>query len=379
MGRTYLQLFCLNNPEYQVIFVFGMKKRILVAMSGGVDSGTTAALLKREGHDVIGVTMQLWDYGDADGGCCSADDVRDARRVADQIGIPHYVVNYMDIFKKYIVEDFINKYLSGNTPNPCVLCNQFIKFNFLLRRAMELGADYLATGHYARIETKKENGKFYLSKAVDKNKDQSYFLFTLTQRELSRLVFPLGSMTKEKVREIAKSMNLRVADKPDSQEVCFITGGDYREFLRSHNGLKREKGEIVDTNGNVLGHHDGVFSFTVGQRRGLGIARGKPLYVVKVEPKTNRVVVGEEKDIFRTTLIASNVTSVDEPPSSDEVIVKAKIRYRSMESEAVVRTQSNSEALVEFKTPQRAMTPGQAVVFYEEDRVLGGGWIKEVL
>jgi tRNA-specific 2-thiouridylase len=355
-----------------------MKKRILVAMSGGVDSGTAAALLKKEGHDVIGVTMQLWDYGDADGGCCSADDVRDARRVADQIGIPHYVVNYMDVFKKYIVDDFVGKYLSGKTPSPCVLCNQFMKFNFLLRRALELGADYLATGHYARIETEEESGKFYLGKAVDKSKDQSYFLFTLTQNELSRIMFPLGSMTKDEVRTIAKDMNLQVASKPDSQEVCFITAGDYRDFLKDYKETKKEGGEIVDVDGNVLGHHDGVYSFTVGQRRGLGIAKGKPLYVVKVDPGRNRVVVGEERDIFKTRLLANNVSWVD-GISSGEIEVKAKIRYRHAESEARVSVLSDSEALVEFKAPQRAMTPGQAIVFYQEDRVLGGGWINEVI
>jgi tRNA-specific 2-thiouridylase len=355
-----------------------MKKRILVAMSGGVDSGTTAALLKREGHDVIGVTMQLWDYGDADGGCCSADDVRDARRAADQIGIPHYVVNYMDIFKKYIVEDFVGKYLSGKTPSPCVLCNQFMKFNFLLRRALELGADCLATGHYSRIETEEATGKFYLNKAVDTAKDQSYFLFTLTQKELSRIMFPLGSMTKDEVREVAKSMNLKVADKPDSQEVCFITGGDYRDFLKEYTEKKRERGKIVDVAGNVLAYHDGVHSFTVGQRRGLGIAKGKPMYVVRVEPETNRVVVGEEKDIFRSSLIANNISWADGIPS-DEIEVKAKIRYRHKEEDAVVKVDSDREALVEFKTPQRAMTPGQAIVFYKKERVLGGGWINEVL
>jgi tRNA-specific 2-thiouridylase len=353
-----------------------MKKRVLVAMSGGVDSSTTAAILKREGHDVIGVTMQLWDYGDAGGGCCSADDVRDARMVADQIGIPHYVVNYMDVFKKYIVEDFIGKYLSGKTPNPCVLCNQFMKFNFLLRRSMELGADYLATGHYARVEHKGD--KSYLCKAVDGMKDQSYFLFALTQKELRRIMFPLGSMTKDEVRGIAKEVNLRVANKPDSQEVCFITGGDYRDFLKEHTEMKKERGEVVDTDGNVLGYHDGVFSFTVGQRRGLGVAKGKPLYVVKVDPESNRVVVGEEKDIFKTTLIANNVIWTDEPPS-DEAQLKAKIRYRHKESDVVVRAKSDREAFVEFRNPQRAMTPGQAVVFYERDKVLGGGWVREVI
>jgi tRNA-specific 2-thiouridylase len=284
----------------------------------------------------------------------------------------------MDIFKKYIVEDFVGKYLSGKTPSPCVLCNQFMKFNFLLRRALELGADYLATGHYARIETEEGTGKFYLNKALDKSKDQSYFLFTLAQEELKRIMFPLGSMTKDEVREVAKSMNLKVADKPDSQEVCFITGGDYRDFLKEYTEKKRERGKIVDVAGNVLAYHDGVHSFTVGQRRGLGIAKGKPMYVVRVEPETNRVVVGEEKDIFRSSLIANNISWADGIPS-DEIEVKAKIRYRHKEEDAVVKVDSDREALVEFKTPQRAMTPGQAIVFYKKERVLGGGWINEVL
>lgn len=368
----------LSEFKYQVSFV-GMRKRVLVAMSGGVDSATTAALLKKQGYDVIGVTMQLWDYGQGESGCCSSDDIRDARRVAEQIGIPHYVLNYIDLFRRYVVSDFINKYLSGKTPSPCILCNQFMKFNFLLKKAFELGADYLATGHYARIGFDEAKGRFFLAKAFDVKKDQSYFLFTLTQNELKRLLFPLGSMTKEQVRELAKQMNLRVANKPDSQEVCFITGRDYREFLKRQSGRPDgERGEIVDTDGNVLGYHNGIFSFTIGQRRGIGIARGKPMYVVRIDPSTNRVIVGEEKDIFRTTLIADNVSWIEEPPSG-EIEVKAKIRYRHMESDAAVRLLSDNEVYVEFRDPQRAMTPGQAIVFYKGERVLGGGWIKEVL
>jgi tRNA-specific 2-thiouridylase len=353
------------------------KKRILVAMSGGVDSATTAALLREEGHEVVGVTMQLWDYGDGDGGCCSTDDVTDARRVADQIGIPHYVVNYMELFKKYVLSDFVSKYESGQTPIPCVLCNQFMKFNFLLKRAMELGADYLATGHYARIERREESGTFYLGKALDDDKDQSYFLFTLTQKELRRLIFPLGSIRKAEVRKIARRMDLRVASKPESVGVCFITGEKYGDFLNRYLKTGNKRGLIVDEGGNELGQHHGIASYTVGQRRGLGIAKGKPMYVTRIEPEGNRVYVGESKDLLRSALVADNVTWVGEVPSG-VVDVKSKIRYRHPANDSILNIESGDRVFVRFKEPQRAITPGQAVVFYKDERVLGGGWIREV-
>ncbi len=356
----------------------GEKKKILVAMSGGVDSSTTAALLKNEGHEVIGVTMQLWDYANTTAGCCTLEDVSDARRVAEIIGIPHYVVNYMGVFKKYIIEDFIKKYSAGLTPNPCILCNQFVKFNFLLKRTMELGADFLATGHYASIKKSESDGRYYLTKAADSSKDQSYFLFPLTQRELSRLMFPLGMMSKEEVRAAACSFGLDVADKPDSQDICFVSGGDYRDFIKTYSDVESGEGEIVDMDGNVLGYHGGVYSFTVGQRRGLGISgNDKPLYVVKVEPKTNRVYVGGEEELYRTTLLAKDMVWATEPLKGHRE-VKARIRHRHTESEATVKTQPGNKAVVVFKKRQRAMTPGQAVVLYDGDMVLGGGWISEV-
>ena len=354
-----------------------MKKRVLVAMSGGVDSATTAVLLKENGYEVIGVTMQLWDYGDAEGGCCSADDVRDARKVADQIGIKHYVVNYMDKFREFIVSDFINKYMDGKTPSPCVLCNEHMKFEFLMKRALELGADYMATGHYARIGYDDAGGKYYLYKAVDINKDQSYFLFTLKQKELSKILFPLGTMTKEKVRELADKHNLKVAKKPDSQGVCFITGNTYKDFLKSQTESSNTNGEIVDTDGNIIGKHEGIFSYTVGQRRGLGIAKGKPLYVVELDTKNNRVIVGSEDEIYSNSLSVTNLSWVSNL-EADELNVNAKIRYRHRENKAIVQLKHSDEAIVKFNEPQRAITPGQAIVFYDNDKVIGGGWINRV-
>lgn len=347
-------------------------------MSGGVDSSTAAAILAMQGHEVIGVTMQLWDYGEGGGGCCTLDDVSDARRVAQQIGIPHYVVNYMDVFRKFVVDDFIEKYLSGKTPNPCVLCNQFVKFTFLLRRSLELEADFLATGHYARVVRDEATGCLYLSKALDHARDQSYFLFALTQGELARLIFPLGELRKEEVRAMAREFGLRVAEKPDSQEICFVRG-DYREFLKAKAPTGSGHGRIVDMEGRVVGTHSGVHLFTVGQRRGLGLGGdGRRLYVIKIDPSTSTVYVGEEEHLMRRKFLADGIVWASLPPKED-IVVKARIRHRHTESDAHVSPISNYEALVEFREPQRAVTPGQAVVFYQGDRVLGGGWISEVL
>ncbi len=355
----------------------GRQKRVLVAMSGGVDSATTAALLKREGYDVIGITMQLWDYGESEGGCCSADEVCDARRVAYDLGIKHYVANYMDLFKKYIVSDFVSKYKKGQTPIPCILCNQFMKFDFLLSRALELGADYLATGHYVRII--KGDGKLYLAKGVDPNKDQSYFLFPLTQKHLEKLMFPLGDKTKAEVRELAQSLGVRVASKPESMGVCFITGSSYREFLTPYIGGAQKPGPIFDVNGNYLGEHNGITNYTIGQRRGLGIAKGVPMYVIKIDTKRNAIVLGEEKDLYSKGLIAEGVSWVL-PPKEKIMEVEAKIRYRHKENPAIVRLINGGlKAEVVFNSPQRAITPGQAVVFYKKNLLLGGGWISEVI
>ena len=358
------------------------KKRIVVAMSGGVDSTTVAAILKQEGHEVIGITMQLLDYKDAEGGCCSLDHVIDARRVAQELDIPHYVVNFIDSFKELVLKDYVVKYESGKTPIPCVLCNQYVKFDLLLKRALELGADYLATGHYAKIIN--GDGAYSLNKADDENKDQTYFLYTLKQKELSKLMFPLGSLKKDEVRELARSLNIKLAEKPDSTGVCFVPSDNYRDYLISQSAFTEKQGDIINVEGEVLGKHRGIYSFTIGQRRGLGIAMGKPMYVVGIEPKENRLIVGEEDKIYSNKLLAENISWVQtnnqiELNSEEPFEVRAKIRNRHREDDAVVTMKSDTQAEIEFKNPQRAITPGQAVVLYQDKKVLGGGWINRVL
>ncbi len=350
-------------------------------MSGGVDSSTVAAMLKNDGHEVIGITMQLWDYGESSGGCCSADEVRDARNVAHQIGIPHYVANYMEPFKKTVVADFVGKYKSGETPVPCTLCNQFMKFDLLLRRAKELGADALATGHYARVLG--EKGEKALFKGIDDRKDQTYFLFTLKQKELENLMFPLGESRKTEVRQKAHEFGLQVAEKPESMGVCFLTGGDYRNFLSKQIGDDApSEGEMIDTRGEKVGDHKGIHSYTVGQRKGLKIPTSgpedDPMYVIKIDERNNKIVVGNESGLYNPGLVAEGLSWVREVPENG-MEVKAKIRHGHSEKKAVVEIRADGKAVVSFAEPQRAVTPGQAVVFYNNGEVLGGGWIKQAL
>lgn len=358
------------------------KQRIVVAMSGGVDSSVTAALLKQEGYDVIGISMQVWDYskfaapdGEKFDTCCSLDDIHDARRVAEQIGIPFYVVNFEDEFQRLVIDDFVDEYFRGRTPNPCVRCNQLIKFELLLRKARELGADFLATGHYARIE-RRADGTFHLFKGVDHGKDQSYFLFTLTQEQLSRTLFPLGGMTKGEVRGLAASFGLRVAEKGESQEICFVPDNDYVRFIEEERSVGLMSGDIVDAAGNVLGRHDGTYRYTVGQRRGLGIAHSHPLYVVGVDAEKREVVVGPRDDLFSDGLIADNVNWI-EPAGSLLDEVACKIRYRHQPVPCRIAILADGRVEVRFRAREKSVTPGQAVVFYNGDEVLGGGWIVE--
>ncbi|GIW06618.1 MAG: tRNA-specific 2-thiouridylase MnmA [Dehalococcoidia bacterium] len=356
-----------------------MSKRVLVAMSGGVDSSVTAALLQREGYDVVGVTMRLWTQERPDApphhrGCCSIEETDDARRVAGLLDFPYYVLNFEREFERKVVDYFVDEYARGRTPNPCLACNQFLKFDVLLRRAAALGCEYLATGHYARIERGAD--RFQLRKAVDVSKDQSYVLYTLGQSELARLLFPLGGYTKGEVRALAAELRLPVASKPDSQEICFLQGQDYRAFLRERLG-RQQPGDLVDEEGRVLGRYHGAADFTVGQRRGLGIASAEPRYVLAVDAAANRVVVGTAARLFRRRLLANNVHWVAGAPPRQPLRVAAKVRYRTPEAPATVYP-DGEVVRVEFDEPQRAISPGQAVVFYDGDEVLGGGTIEAV-
>ncbi len=363
---------------------------IAVAMSGGVDSSTVAALLVSRGHSVIGLTMQLWNQRrlpalsreGATGRCCSLDDVYDARRVAGQIGIPYYVVNFERQFEEHVVKPFVGEYLAGRTPVPCTLCNNYIKFDRFLEMADAVGARHVATGHYARIRFEPTSGRYQLLRGVDRSKDQTYFLFGLTQPQLARTLFPLGELTKPEVRELARSLDLAVAAKPDSQEICFVPNGDYAAFLTAYleeNGVpaRRTRGEIVTAGGQALGYHEGVHHFTVGQRRGLGIATGEPLYVIATEPESQRVIVGGNDALLRTRFAVRDVNWISIDGSAPSVRAQVKIRNKHEAAAATVHaTADPGRVEVAFDVPQRAVTPGQGAVFYEGDLVLGGGWIE---
>jgi tRNA-uridine 2-sulfurtransferase len=368
---------------------------IAVAMSGGVDSSTVAAMLCAEGHNVVGLTMQLWNQRrlagregmpeQVQGRCCSIDDVYDARRVAEDLGIPYYVVNHEERFERDVVRPFVEEYLSGRTPIPCTLCNNHLKFDQLLLTARQIGADLLATGHYARCEFSPARRRWLLRRAADPAKDQTYFLAGLTQEQLSRTRFPLGEMTKPQVRERARQQGLALAEKPDSQEICFVPGGDYKRFIDAYLGEQGESlpdtsGELVTTDGRVVGHHEGVHNFTVGQRKGLGVATGSPLYVININGQRGRVTVGSNGELLSRKLIAHQINwiSLTEEELRAAIRVQAKIRHRHEPAPASVERLENGEVLVTFDEPQRAITPGQAVVFYQGDTVAGGGWISEV-
>jgi tRNA-uridine 2-sulfurtransferase len=365
--------------------------KIAVAMSGGVDSSAAAALLLAEGHELVGFTMQLWNQRrglnlDEDGEplpsrCCSLDDVYDARRVAGELGFPFYVLNLERDFERDVVEPFVRSYLAGETPIPCVACNSRLKFASLDRLARSLGCDKVATGHYARVELDAGANRHRLLRGLDRRKDQTYFLWELTQGQLSRALFPLGSMTKDEARSAARAHNLGVAAKRESQEICFVPDGDYAGFIdryleaEEREGERPPRGEVVDTEGRAIGEHEGVHRYTVGQRRGIGVSRPLPLYVVRVEPERNRVVVGHADDLLASefTAAGTNWVAFDEP--ENPVRADVRVRYRHEEAPATIIPLGGGRVRVRFDEPQRAVTPGQATVFYRGEEVLGGGWI----
>jgi len=365
-------------------------KSIAVAMSGGVDSSTVAAMLRAEGHEVVGLTMQLWNQRrlaghegipeSVQGRCCSLDDVYDARRVAETIGIPYYVVNHEERFERDVVRPFVEQYLSGRTPIPCSLCNNHLKFDQLLIVAQQIGADALATGHYARVEFDQARGRWLLKRPADRSKDQTYFLFGLTQEQLSRTLFPLGGMMKPEVRELARQHGLALAQKPDSQEICFVPGGDYKKFLDAYlaeqgEALPDTAGELVTTDGTVVGEHGGIHNFTVGQRKGLGLATGSPLYVSQIKGDARQVVVGQSEGLYTRSLRTHRTNLVAIADLWEPMAVTVKIRHRHEGASAMIAKTGNDEIMVTFDEPQRAVTPGQAAVFYDDDVVVGGGWI----
>lgn len=349
-------------------------------MSGGVDSSVAAALLLKKGYDVIGVTMQIWPDMDesrkrTEGGCCSLSAVDDARRVANKLGIPYYVMNFKDIFEEKVINYFKDEYLKGRTPNPCIACNRYVKFDAMLKKAVAMGIDYVATGHYARIEFDGSRGRFLLKRSATEKKDQTYALYNLTQQQLSRTLMPIGDYTKEQVREMARELGLAVASKPDSQEICFVEDNDYGRFICENTDREIAPGYFVDTEGNILGRHKGIVHYTVGQRKGLGIALGKPMFVVEIDAVNNRVVLGSEDEVFSSSLIADDLNFISIEKLEGEMRVKAKIRYSAREAEAVIQPLPDGKVKVLFDNPQRAITPGQSVVFYDGDVVVGGGVI----
>ena len=359
-----------------------MKRRVVVAMSGGVDSSVAAHLLKEKGYEVIGATMCIGSVDRTETGparCCGLIDIEDARRVALQLGIPFYVFHLRDEFEKEIIEYFCGEYVNGRTPNPCILCNERIKFGSFLKKALELEADFVATGHYARLEFDEETKQYLLKKGLDRRKDQSYVLFSLSQDQLRYILFPLGEYRKEEVRRTALQLGLRVHDKPESQEVCFIHGDSYRPFLQERLGEVIEPGSIMNRNGQLLGRHQGIAFYTIGQRRGLGLAKGKPLYVIGIDREKNALIVGEEEEVYGDTFTVDSVSWIRPQDVSTGLSTQVKIRYNHPGSEAILFPKEKGEVEVKFKSPQKAITPGQAAVFYDRETVLGGGWIKEVI
>ena len=355
-----------------------MNKKAIIAMSGGVDSSVAAFLMTKAGYECMGVTMKLFyneEVACRSNTCCSLEDVEDARSVAYRLNMPYYVFNFSDRFKEDVIDKFVDAYENGRTPNPCIDCNRYLKFDKLFTRAKELGYDYVVTGHYAQIDYNHENGRYILKKAVDANKDQSYVLYSMTQEQLAHVQFPLGGISKPEARKIAEENGFVNAKKHDSQDICFVVNGKYSDFIENYTGRTFPEGDFVDKNGNFMGRHKGIIRYTVGQRKGLGLALDHPMYVIEVNPENNTVVIGENEDLFSTSVTAKSINLISVPDMYEPMRVKAKVRYRQAEQWATAVQIDEDTLKIEFDEPQRAVTKGQAVVMYDGDIVVGGGTI----
>lgn len=355
------------------------KKKVVVGLSGGVDSSVAAWLLKQQGYEVIGVTMQIWqeearEFQEENGGCCGLSAVDDARRVAQILDIPYYVMNFRKEFKERVIDYFTGEYLEGRTPNPCIACNRYVKWESLLKRSLDIGADYIATGHYARVE-QLPNGRYAIRNSVTAKKDQTYALYNLTQEQLSRTLMPVGDYTKDEIRRMAEEAGLPVAHKKDSQEICFVPDDDYAGFIEKHTGKKTEKGNYVLKDGSVIGQHQGIIHYTIGQRKGLNLAMGHPVFVTEIRPKSNEVVIGESEDLFVHSLLCDRVNFMAIEKLEEGKNLTAKIRYNHPGAPCILEDAGEGKVKVTFTEPQRAITPGQAVVFYQGEYVAGGGII----
>lgn len=355
------------------------KKKVVIGMSGGVDSSVAAYLLKEAGYDVIGITMQIWQeeeefVQEENGGCCGLSAVDDARRVASKLNIPYYVMNFKETFRKNVIEYFISEYSEGRTPNPCIACNRYVKWEALLKRSLDIGADYIATGHYARV-VQLENGRFTLKKSATTTKDQTYALYNLTQEQLKHTLMPVGEYTKDQIRKIAEEIDLQIANKPDSQEICFIPDNDYASFIEAETKQAIKPGNFVDLQGNVIGQHKGITYYTIGQRKGLNLSMGKAVFVVEIRPESNEVVIGENSDVMSFVLHANQLNFMAIDSLDEELEVTAKIRYSHAGAKAVIKKIEEDVLECRFEEAQRAITPGQAVVFYDNEYVIGGGTI----